>query len=63
MRFSKLDFDFDVEEFDDHEIHIKTHIAYLLSGDGVELRKDKNAKDKVLEHIRKHKQFNKLMEA
>ena len=62
VNFSNRDFSDEVEEYDDHELHIKEHIAYLLSADGLELKKDKSAKEKVLKHIREHKQFNKIME-
>lgn len=61
LNFSKGDFSDEVQEYDDHEIHIREHIAYLLSADGVAIKRDKNAKEKVLSHIKEHKQFNKLM--
>lgn len=61
MNFMSGVFD-DVEEYDDHEVHIKEHTAFMLSSDGLELKKDKALKEKVLKHIRTHKQFNKLTE-
>lgn len=61
INFSNRDFSDEVQEYDNHELHIKEHIAYLLSVDGAEIKRDKHAKDKVLSHIREHKQFNKIM--
>lgn len=48
----------EVMEIDDHELHIKTHIAYMLSNEYEEkLKKYPNLKDKILAHIRVHKTF------
>lgn len=48
----------EVMEIDDHDLHIKTHIAYMLSNEYEEkLKKYPNLKDKILAHIRVHKTF------
>ena len=48
----------EVMEIDDHELHIKTHTAYMLSNEYEEkLKKYPNLKDKILAHIRVHKTF------
>lgn len=46
---------FDVQEIDDDELHIKEHTAFLLSGEGEKLKGTKMY-DNVISHIRKHKQ-------
>lgn len=49
-----------VSEIDDHELHIKEHIAYILSLESDLLTKNQKMYNKMLEHIREHKKFNKL---
>lgn len=48
----------DVEEFDDHALHITEHTRYLLSA---EARENAAAKDRVLAHLREHKRLAGLM--
>ena len=59
LMFSNGKYDFDVQEIDDHEIHIKEHTAFLLGSEGEKL-KEKGGYDKVIEHIRMHKRYNTL---
>ena len=48
----------EVLEIDNHDLHIKTHIAYMLSNEYEEkLKQNPNLKDKILAHIRVHKTF------
>jgi len=49
----------EVKEIDDHDIHINEHIAFMLGGD-YEKNCTKQIEDKMLEHIRLHKQFKSL---
>ena len=49
-------------EIDDHEIHEKEHIAYLLNSDNEQLIKNEKKYNKMLEHIREHKKFNSITE-
>lgn len=58
--FSKGE-DFSISEIDDHEIHEKEHIAYLLSSENEQLMKDKQKYNKMLNHIKEHKKYNKLI--
>ena len=47
-----------VNEMDDHEIHIEEHSRYCLGSEFEQLcKKDGTLKEKMLEHIREHKQF------
>lgn len=50
----------EVDEFDDHAIHITQHINYLISGvlDGKNI--NKNAKENLKQHIREHKKFEEI---
>ena len=59
LMFSSGDFEVEVQEIDDHDIHIKEHIAFLLGSEGEKL-KEKGGYNKVLEHIRMHKHYNSL---
>lgn len=53
--------DCEVCEIHDHDLHIQTHTAFMLSKDFENLcRHNKNIKQKMLEHIRLHKQYKKL---
>ena len=53
----------EVLEIDDHDYHIKTHIAYMLSNEFEEKQKlSPNLKDKLLAHIRVHKTYKKMNE-
>ncbi len=53
--------DVEVSEVHDHDLHIQTHIAYMLSKDFEKLAHDKpDIKQRMLEHIRTHKQFKQL---
>lgn len=50
-----------VLEIDDHDLHIKEHIAFMLGGEFFKKsEKDKTLEEKMLSHIREHKKFNKL---
>lgn len=58
MKFTTEYNKIEVMEIDDHKLHIKTHIAYMLSNEYEEkLKKYPNLKDKILAHIRVHKTF------
>jgi len=49
-----------VSEIDDHQIHINTHIAFILSKEFEEkLKHSPNLKDKLIAHINVHKEFLK----
>ena len=51
----------EVLEVHDHDLHISAHTAFMLGGDFDKLCKsDKTLLNKMLEHIRQHKQFKKL---
>lgn len=51
----------EVLEIHDHDLHIATHTAFMLSGDFEKLAKEKSdLKEKMLKHIRSHKQFKKI---
>ena len=50
-----------VLEIDDHDLHIKEHIAFMLGGE-FEKKSNETIKEKMLEHIREHKKFKKLSE-
>ena len=62
LHFSQKDFSDEVQSYDEHELHIKEHIAFLLSSDADEINKDKALKQKVLDHINMHKSCIKLMQ-
>ena len=48
----------EVNEMDDHEIHIEEHSRFCLSGEFENLcKKDCGLKEKLIGHIREHKQF------
>ncbi len=48
-------------EIDDHETHISEHICFVLSNDFNIHKKDKpELEEKMLEHIREHKTYQKL---
>ncbi len=49
--------DIEVDEYDDHEIHIEEHTRFLLSAESEDMRKDKAAKERMLNHLRAHKKF------
>lgn len=51
----------EVLEIHDHQLHISSHIAFMLSRDfEEEAKKYPKLQDIMLEHIRKHKQFESL---
>jgi len=51
----------EVLEIHDHDLHIATHTAFMLSADFGKLEKEnKELKENMLKHIREHKQFKKL---
>lgn len=51
----------EVTEIDNHTLHILEHTKYLLSADFEKISaKNSTLKEKVLEHIREHKQCHKL---
>ena len=53
--------DVEVLEIHNHDLHIQTHISYMLSGDfEKDCSRDVLLKEKMLEHIREHKRFKKL---
>lgn len=49
------------KEIDDHEVHISTHIGFMLSNEFERASKlDKKIEKKLMEHIKNHKQFANL---
>lgn len=53
----------DPQEIDDHDIHIGEHIAFMLGHEYEKItKKDPSINEKMLDHIRKHKQFKKVIE-
>lgn len=61
IKFSQNDFDVEVSEVHDHDLHIQTHTAFMLSKDFEKLSKtNPKLKQEMLNHIRTHKQFKKL---
>ncbi len=51
----------EVLEIDNHDLHIKTHIAYMLSNEYEEkLKTNPGLKEKILAHIRVHKTYQKM---
>jgi hypothetical protein len=52
----------DVSEIDDHLLHIDEHVKFMLSADFDKIRrKNPTMEEKMLEHIRKHKQYQMLI--
>ena len=49
-----------VDEIDDHEIHIKEHTVFLLSNYTDDKILDSKAKNRIQKHIKLHKQVQKL---
>ncbi len=47
------------DEIDDHELHIGEHTRFIVSGENDE---DKAVKEKIIKHIRLHKQFMSLID-
>ena len=47
--------DVEVDEYEDHEIHIQEHTRYLLSVESEGVRKDPERKQRAISHIRAHK--------
>lgn len=45
----------DVDEYDDHKLHIAEHTRYLLSTESEAVRKSESKKKNALEHLRRHK--------
>lgn len=53
--------DIEVLEIHDHDLHISSHIAFMLGAEFERSsKKSKKLRDKMLEHIRTHKKFKKL---
>ncbi|MDR1138691.1 MAG: hypothetical protein LBK70_02315 [Clostridiales bacterium] len=52
--------DSQVEEIDNHEMHIEVHTSYLLSGSVRNSRDYSKVKRSLLAHIKQHKQYAKL---
>ena len=53
--------DCEVLEIHNHDLHISEHVNFMLSGDfEKECENNKLLKEKLLSHIREHKQFKKL---
>ena len=51
----------EVLEIHDHDLHINTHTAFMLSAEFEKAcAKNKSLRENMLNHIRKHKQFKKL---
>ncbi len=50
----------EVDEFDDHAIHITQHINYLISGALDAENVNKNSKEALKQHIREHKKFEAM---
>ena len=50
--------DVEILEIDDHDVHIKEHIAFMISED-FEKNNDDKVKENILKHIEKHKEFIK----
>jgi len=51
----------EVLEIHDHDLHVNSHIAFMLGADFEKMAiKNPEIKEKLLEHIRKHKLFKKL---
>jgi hypothetical protein len=46
------------DEIDDHELHIGEHTRFIVSGED----EDKAVKEKIIKHIRLHKQFMSLID-
>lgn len=45
----------EVDEYDDHEIHVAEHTRFLLSKDSEGVRKNPENKRRAIEHLREHK--------
>lgn len=45
----------DVDDYDDHKLHIAEHTRFLLSTESEVMRKDERRKKNALEHLRLHK--------
>ncbi|MBQ7977216.1 MAG: hypothetical protein IJ301_01265 [Clostridia bacterium] len=50
----------EVIEIHDHDLHISAHIAFMLSGDFDKNDKSGKLREKMLKHIRTHKQFKRI---
>ena len=50
-----------VSEIDDHLLHVEEHTKFMLSSDFDSIReRDPSLEEKMLDHIRKHKQYHML---
>lgn len=57
------DFEAKVLEIDDHDMHIKTHISFMLGGEYSKVsEKNPKIEEKLLKHIRTHKQMKKMID-
>ena len=52
---SGFETDVEVDEYDDHEVHVVEHTRFLLSAESDEVRRDPERKRRALEHLRAHK--------
>lgn len=60
LKFSK-GLNCEVLEIHDHDLHIQSHINFMLGGEfEILCEKDAMLKEKMLNHIREHKRFKKL---
>lgn len=51
----------EVMEIHDHDLHINTHIAFMLGADFEKMTaKDKKLKEKLLNHIREHRKYKRV---
>ena len=46
----------EIDEYDDHNIHVVEHTRYLLSGESESMRKDPERKTRAVAHLRAHKE-------
>ena len=59
LEFSNGVKDVKVQEIDNHDLHIKEHICFLLGAEGEKL-KNSEMYEIVLDHIREHKKFKNI---
>ena len=61
LEFAESDKEIHVQEIDNHDLHIKEHVCFLLGAEGEKL-KNSGKYEKVLEHIREHKKLKSLLQ-
>lgn len=59
LEFASGDKNIKVQEIDNHDLHIKEHICFLLGAEGEKL-KNTEMYNIVLEHIKEHKKYKKI---